>query len=334
MTATLPPPSLPTQSRHRPWRASVIDHLGLLAVLAILIASFGLTTRYFFTLTTFSTLANQIPSTVLVAVGMTYVLIIGGIDLSVGSVLGLSAAVIGILMTGNHPAPLAIAAIAALLTGLLCGAINGLITVIWPVPSFVVTLGMLEIARGAAFLLTSSRTRYIGTPAATIADISLLGLSLPFYIAIATVLLAQLTLTRTVFGRYMIAIGTNEEAVRLSGIATAPVKLAVFMIASFLAAGGAILDVSRSQAATPNAGTGLELDVIAAVVIGGTSLMGGRGSVIKSLLGVAIIGVLSAGLAAHDVQDQTKRLITGCVIILAVILDHYRHRLTRNENQM
>jgi ribose transport system permease protein len=310
------------------WRASLIDHIGLVIVLAALILSFGLSTPYFLTTSTFATIANQIPATVLVSVGMTYVLIIGGIDLSVGSVLGLSSAVIGILMTAKHPAPLAVAAIGALLTGMLCGAMNGAITVTWPVPSFVVTLGMLEIARGATYLLTSSRTQYIGTPAAAIADISFLGLSLPFWIALATVAIGQIILARTIFGRYMIAIGTNEQAVRLTGIATAPVKLAVFMIAGCLSAAGAVMDVSRSQAANPNAGTGLELDVIAAVVVGGTSLMGGRGSVIKSLLGVAIIAVLSAGLASRGVQDQTKRLITGCVIVLAVILDHYRHRLT------
>jgi ribose transport system permease protein len=162
-----------------------------------------------------------------------------------------------------------------------------------------------------------------------LANTTWLGLSLPFWIAMAVVLLGQLILSRTIFGRYMIAIGTNEEAVRLSGISTWPVKVAVFMIAGGTAALGAVMDVSRAQAANPNSGTGLELDVIAAVVIGGTSLMGGRGSVVSSLLGVAIIAVLGAGLAAQGVRDETKRLITGCVIVLAVILDYYRHRFSQ-----
>jgi ribose transport system permease protein len=127
----------------------------------------------------------------------------------------------------------------------------------------------------------------------------------------------------------MVAVGTNQEAVRLSGISTWPIKLGVFMIAGFCSAVGAMMDVSRSQTSNPNSGTGLELDVIAAVVIGGTSLMGGRGSVASSLLGVAIIAVLSSGLAAQGVRDETKRIITGTVIIAAVILDYYRLRLTK-----
>jgi ribose transport system permease protein len=321
--------SVTPKPRHRlGWLAVAADQLGLLIVLALLITVFGCTTPYFYSRQEFTTIANQIPATVLIAVGMTYVLVIAGIDLSVGSVLALGGAVIGQLMTQHH-SPAWIAFAAALGMGLLCGAVNGLVTVIWSIPSFVVTLGMLEIARGATNLISNSRTAYIGNPVSALSDAAWLGLSLPFWIAMAVVLLGQLILSRTIFGRYMIAIGTNEEAVRLSGIATRPVKVTFFMIAGATAALGAVMDVSRAQAANPNSGTGLELDVIAAVVIGGTSLMGGRGSVISSLLGVAIIAVLGAGLAARGVRDETKRLITGCVIVLAVILDYYRHRFSQ-----
>jgi ribose transport system permease protein len=319
-----------TRSNFR-WLALAADQIGLLIVLALLIAAFGFTTPYFFTQATFITIANQIPATVLIAVGMTYVLVIGGIDLSVGSVLAVAGAVIGELMVQHH-APAWLAFFAALGVGLLCGAINGIVTVTWSIPSFVVTLGMLEIARGATHLISSSRTAYIGGPVAAIADAAWLGLSLPFWIALAMVLLGQVILSRTIFGRYMIAIGTNEEAVRLSGIATRPVKVIVFMIAGGLAALGAVMEVSRAQAANPNSGIGLELDVIAAVVIGGTSLIGGRGSVISSLLGVAIIAVLGTGLAARGVRDETKQLVTGCVIVLAVILDYYRHRFSQRRS--
>jgi ribose transport system permease protein len=311
----------------RAWLAPAADQLGLIVVLALLIAGFGATTPHFFSSTTFITLANQVPASVVIAVGMTYVLVIAGIDLSVGSLLGFCAAVIGTLMTRQPtPMPLSIAVLAALGAGLLCGIINGLVTVAWSVPSFIVTLGMLEIARGAAHLITDSRTQYIGSRVGAIADASVGGLSLPFLIALATVAAGQFVLSRTVFGRYMVAVGTNEEAVRLSGIDPRPVKIAVFAISGAMSALGAIIDTSRAQAANPNAGTGLELDVIAAVVIGGTSLMGGRGSVVSSFLGVLIIAVLSAGLAARGVRDETKRLITGCVIVLAVILDYYRRR--------
>jgi ribose transport system permease protein len=317
-------------SRRSPlsWLAPFADQLGLLLALAILVAAFGLTTRYFFSANTFTTIANQVPSTALAAVGMTFVLVIGGIDLSVGSVLALSGAVIGILMSRANAPQFPIAVAAALATGLAAGLLNGAVVTTWSIPSFVVTLGMLEIARGGTHVLTGSNTFYLGAKVGAFADASLFGLSLPFYLAVATVLLAQFTLTRTIFGRYVIAIGTNEEVVRLSGISVRPMKLAVFALSGLLAAAGAVVDVSRAQSATPNAGTGLELDVIAAVVIGGTSLMGGRGSVINSFLGVVLIAVLSAGLAARGVRDETKRLITGTVIVLAVILDYYRHRLS------
>ncbi len=314
------------RSGPRQWVSAARDQLGLLVVLVLLILGFGLTTRYFLSATTFATIANQMPSQVVVAVGMTYVLIIGGIDLSVGSVLGLCGGVMGALMTMHHPASLGVAVIAALVVGMLCGLFNGAVSVAWSIPSFVVTLGMMEIARGLTHAISSSQTAYIGGRVGVIADQTFLKLSLPFWIAMGVVLIGQLVLTRTVFGRYMIAIGTNEEAVRLSGVGTLRIKIAVFMIAGMLSALGAVMDVSRSESADPNSGYGLELTVIAAAVIGGTSLAGGRGSVVSSLLGVAIMAVLSAGLAARGIGDETKRVITGCVIILASILDYYRHR--------
>ena len=217
----------------------------------------------------------------------------------------------------------------AAVLGALCGTFNGLITVRWRLPSFIVTLGMLEMARGGAHFLTQSQTQYIGAPIEGIADTHLLGLSLPFLVAVAIVLAAQVVLSRTVFGRYLVAIGTNEEAVRLSGIDPRPLKVVVFLLTGLLVSLGALIDTSRFQSANPNAGTGFELQAIAAVVIGGTSLMGGRGSVISSFFGVLIIAVLNSGLAAVGAKDETKRLITGLVILAAVIVDHYRSQLGR-----
>jgi ribose transport system permease protein len=211
--------------------------------------------------------------------------------------------------------------------GLACGAFNGLVSIGWNLPSFIVTLGMLEIARGEAHFLTKSQTQYIGSVIEPIADTAVLGLSCPFLLALVLVAAGQLVLSRTVFGRYLVAIGTNEEAVRLSGIDPRPAKLAVYMLSGFLVAVAAIIDTSRFQSANPNAGTGFELQAIAAAVIGGTSLMGGRGSVISSFFGVLIIAVLNSGLASVGARDETKRLVTGCVIVAAVIVDHYRHRL-------
>ncbi|MBM4024885.1 MAG: ABC transporter permease [Planctomycetes bacterium] len=296
--------------------------------LVLLLVIFGLWARNFFTLTTFRTIANQIPDTTIAAVGMTFVLILAGIDLSVGSVLALSSAALGIALV-NWGLPLALAVPACLLVGLACGGANGLIIIRWRLPSFIVTLGMLEAARGAAYWVTQSRTIYVGGPVEVITETTILGLSLPFLLAILIVVAGQLVLSRTVFGRYLIAIGTNEEAVRLSGIDPRPYKLAVFVLSGLLAAVAATIQTARMSSANPNTATGFELQVIAAVVIGGTSLMGGRGSVVRSFFGVLIIAVLGAGLAQVGVRDEYKRLITGCVIVAAVILDQYRHRLGR-----
>ena len=188
---------------------------------------------------------------------------------------------------------------------------------------------MLEIVRGATYMVTQSRTQYIGLPIEFIASSDTLGGSLPFLIAIAVVVIGQFVLSLTVFGRYMVAIGTNEEAVRLSGIDPRRVKLAVFAVCGALAALAAVVHTSRMASADPNAGSGFELQAIAAVVIGGTSLMGGRGSVVRSFFGVLIIAVLGAGLAQIGAGEPTKRVITGCVIVAAVILDHYRQRMKR-----
>jgi ribose transport system permease protein len=307
------------------WRATAAEYAVLALVAAALVAAFGLTTAHFFTAATFRTIANQIPAALVLAVGTTFVLIVAGIDLSVGSVLALSGAVLGACLADRGLGlPRGVAA--CLLTGLLCGVVNGVVTVRWAIPSFIVTLGMMEMARGGAYLVTGSRTRYIGAAVERVADASWLGLSLPFLVALLVVAAGQLVLSRTVFGRYMVAVGTSEEAVRLSGIHTGAVKAAVFAISGLLAGLGALLHAARLGSADPNAGAGFELQAIAAVVIGGTSLAGGRGSVVSSFFGVVIMAVLGAGLAQVGVQDPSKRLITGAVIVAAVIADRYRHR--------
>ena len=206
-------------AQSRKLRGLIAEYLGAALVLGALILVFSLSAENFFTYTTFRTSANQMPAAMIIAVGMTFVLIIAGIDLSVGSVLALSGAALGVCMVRFHlPLPAAIAA--CLGVGLLCGILNGLVTVRWTLPSFIVTLGMMEIARGAAYLITDSRTNYIGRSIAGIAKTSVFGLSLPFLLAVAIVVTGQLLLARTSFGRRMVAIGANEEAARLSGINT------------------------------------------------------------------------------------------------------------------
>ena len=304
---------------------SIADSLGLIAVIAALITFFAIKTGTFLSAATFNAIASQVPAAIIIAVGMTFVLVIAGIDLSVGSVAGLCGCVLGLcLVSWSFPLPLAIAACIA--TGLACGAINGLVCNKWRLPSFIVTLGMLEAARGATYLISDSRTIYIGAKIECIANTSVLGLPLPFLIALIVVAAGQIALTRAKFGRYALAIGANEQAVRLSGVEPARITAAVFALCGALVSIAALIDTSRLASADPNAGTGCELQAIAAVVIGGTSLSGGRGSIVNSLLGVLVISVLGAGLTQMGAQEPTKRLITGCVIVLAVILDSYRRR--------
>ncbi|MCA9140972.1 MAG: ABC transporter permease [Planctomycetales bacterium] len=311
-------------------KAKLIDlvrpYVGLLAVLFALIAVFSLSTDNFFQTQTFVAIANSNPDLIFVSVGMTWVLIVAGIDLSVGSLLALGSAVIGVLMM-HHGWGLPAALLACLVVTALCGLFNGLVSVWFSIPSFIVTLGMLEMARGGTKLITDSNTIYIGSRIESFSDpLPWIGLSPAFLAAIGTVLLGQFLLTQTVFGRYCIAIGTNKEAVRMSGIRTAPIMVAAFMISGLMCGMASLSYTSRLSNAVPNAAVGLELFAIAACVIGGTSLMGGRGSVIASFIGVLIIAVLESGLAQLGAADETKQLITGGVIILAVLLDAIRQR--------
>ena len=325
-TEPVPPNPRASPRRFGSGLAGLTDVLGMLAVLGILVLGFGLLSRHFWTWRTLQSMVNQVPDLMVVAVGMTLVVIGGGIDLSVGSVLALSGAVLGIAMA-DWNWPLLPAVAACLAVGAACGLANGLVSVLWSIPSFIVTLGMLEIARGAAYLATDSQTKYIGPRIERVAQpMPGLGVSPAFLIAIGVVLAGQVLLTRTVWGRYVVAVGANEQAARFSGIATRRIKLMTFLSAGVLVAAGAVFQVARRSSADPNGGIGMELAAIAAVVIGGTSLMGGQGSVLRSFLGVLIIAVLQTGLAQVGATEPTKRLITGAVIVLAVVADVHRPR--------
>lgn len=306
----------------------VAEYLAMLLIWLALVGLFGLLSHNFLSGRTFVALANRIPALTVIAAGMTLVLIIGGIDLSVGSVLGLSGAVVGLALVNYH-LPFAVAVLLGMGVGLAAGLLNGLVSVYLGIPSFIVTLGMLEIARGLAYLTTDSQTKYIGGAVEGLsAPFGGLPISPAFVLAVLVIAAGQVVLSRTVFGRYLVAIGTNESAVRLAGINPRPVKLAVYALLGLLTGLGGVFFTSRLGAADPNAGVGLELSAIAAVVIGGTSLLGGRGSVVNSFFGVLIIATLESGLAQVGVSEPAKRVITGLVIVAAVVLDAWRHHLT------
>ena len=297
--------------------------------LLLLILFFSLVTDNFFSFVTLTTILNQLPALTIVTVGMTLVLIVGGIDLSVGSVLGFSATVVGVALL-NWGLPLYAACLLAIGTGILCGSMNGILVAYLSLPSFIVTLGMLEMARGMAYITTNSQTMYIGASIQKLAlPIAGTGVSVALIFALATVIVGQFILTKTVMGRYITATGTNARAARMSGIDTRRYRLLVLAVSGALAGLGGVFNAAYLGSADPNAGSGLELAAIAAAVIGGTSLMGGRGTVIGAFAGVLIVAVLQNGLAQVGVSEPAKRLITGGVIIIAVFLDGWRARRSR-----
>lgn len=299
---------------------------GLIIALLALVVIFSILGNGFFSMRTLISISNQIPDLTFVAVGMTLVLIAGGIDLSVGSLLALCSAVLGMAMV-DADLGLGIAIVLAALTGIACGLVSGSITVFTGVPAFIVTLGMLEIARGLAYLVSDSQTLYIGESIEIVAyPLPGLGISAAYVAALGVVILGHVLLTRTVFGRYLIAIGTNEDTVYMAGINPRPYRIAVFALSGFLCALAALSQSARLGSADPNAAIGLELSAIAAAVIGGTSLMGGRGSVAMTFVGVLVISVLQTGLASVGADEPSKRIITGAVIVVAALVDVWRNR--------
>ncbi len=311
------------QSRRLPF-GSMGESLVLLGVLAVLIAIFGMLGRNFLSAATFHQIANQVPALTVLAVGMTFVILTGGIDLSVGSVMAFAGAILGVAVAGAQ-LPFLLALPLALLAGAACGFANGWVAMRFGVPSFIVTLGMMLIARGLAYLVTDSQTQYLGRPVEWLgAPLAGLGLSPAILLAALLVAGGEIVLRRTVFGRHVLVVGANEEAATYSGIRTRPLRVGVFVLAGALASLAAAFDSSKMGAVDPNAGQGFELSAIAAVVVGGTSLSGGRGSVLGSFLGVLIIATLGAGLNQLGATEPVKLLVTGLVIATAATADAWR----------
>ena len=299
--------------------------------LLLLCVALSLLSNKFLTIENGWNVLRQISVNVCISVGMTLVVLTAGIDLSVGSVLALSGAVAaGLLKSGiAWPAhdlfigfTLLGTIVSALLVGSALGFFNGWMITKFKVPPFVATLAMLTIARGLTMLWTKGYPiSSLGPKFDYIGSGWLLGIPVLVWISAITVALAVLLVKKTPFGRYIYAIGGNEQAARLSGIHINRVKIIVYTIGGILAAVGGIMVTSRLDSAQPNAGSSYELDSIAAVVIGGTSLSGGRGTIMGTVLGAIIIGVLNNGLVLLDVSPFWQQVIKGGVILLSVIVD-------------
>lgn len=291
-----------------------IGLVGLAALLAVL-------TPNFLTPSNLMNVLLQSAINGVLAVGMTFVILTGGIDLSVGSVLALAGVVLGDLMQQGVPAPAAI--LACLAVGGLCGVLNGLLITRGNLPPFIATLGMMSAARGMALV-------YSGGKPVTGFHEGFLALSQgPVMIAFMLLVfgLAWVSLKQTIFGRAVYALGGNEEAAWLSGIRTDRIKTGVYALAGLLSGLGAVMLTARLNSANPNAGIMYELDAIAAVVIGGTSLTGGLGGVGGTLVGALIMSVLRNGLNLLEVSADTQQVVIGVVIVVTVLADRMRHQL-------
>jgi ribose transport system permease protein len=289
-----------------------------------------LTDKFFTTANSLNVL-RQVAVNICIATGMTLIVLTGGIDLSVGSVLALCGAITAGLLRYGVQIPSADlyigftilgAMLGALIAGSLLGWFNGFVITKFKVPPFVATLAMLTIARGLTMLYTGGHPiSNLGENFAFVGAGSLIGIPVPVWIAILVVLVAVFITRKTKLGRYIYAVGGNENAARLSGIRINRVKIIVYSLGGALAAIGGIIVTSRLDTAQPNAGASYELDAIAAVVIGGTSLNGGKGSIWGTVIGAVIIGVLNNGLVLLNVSPFWQQVVKGGVILLAVIID-------------
>ena len=274
---------------------------------------------------------RQISVNICISVGMTLVVLTAGIDLSVGSILAFSGAVAAGLLKSGISFPgndlfigftLLGTVLAGVATGSFLGFFNGWVITKFKVPPFVATLAMLTVARGFTMLWTKGYPiSSLGPDFAYIGTGWFLGIPILVWIAVVIIVAAMIISNKTALGRYIYAIGGNENAARLSGININKVKIIVYTLAGALAAIGGIMVTSRLDSAQPNAGMSYELDAIAAVVIGGTSLSGGRGTIIGTVLGAIIIGVLNNGLVLLDVSPFWQQVVKGMVILLAVMID-------------
>jgi ribose transport system permease protein len=321
-------------SRASRGRSDAVQRLLAFAALIVIIVVFSLLSPNFLQ---FDNVVGILLATTVngvLALGVTFVIITGGIDLSIGTVMTLSAVMTAMFLTEWHlPIPLGIAA--GLATGALAGLVNGTLIAKLKIPSFIATLGMLSIAKGLALVISGLKPIYFNdTPAFNRGAMgSAVGAVIPGFdvpnlvlVLFGAAILASLILSKTILGRYTFALGSNEEAARLSGVNVDRWKMAVYTLAGLFSGLAGVLIGARLNSAQPSLGQGYELDAIAAAVIGGTSLSGGEGSILGTVIGAFIISTLTNGLRILSVPQEWQTVVTGGIVILAVYLDIVRRR--------
>lgn len=298
----------------------------------VVLAVFGALSPKFLTLANLGNLLVQASSTTIVAVGMTFVLLTAGVDLSVGAIMFVAAAVAGKLVLGGAPMPLALLAILAI--GLAYGAFNALLITRLRILAFIATLGTLFIGRGLGLSITQTRAMNLPDSFLALGTARVLGIPVPVLVAAVVVVVAHVVLTRTPFGRRIYAVGNNAEAARKAGLDTRRILALVYVISGLGAALGGILALAQLGAVSPTFGTYREFAAIAAAVLGGTSLFGGRGAVFPgTVLGAVLIQSVENGLVILNADPYLYPLVTSAIIFLAVLLDSTRSRLLQHWNR-
>jgi ribose transport system permease protein len=298
------------------------------ATLVVLLVFFSIASGNFFTASNISGILLSTAVVGILALGTTFVIITGGIDLSIGTGMTLCAVMTGVFLTNMH-LPLPVGVLGGILTGGLMGFINGTNVAILRLPPFIATLAMMLVAQGLALVISGVRPIYLsGVAGYNLIALGELIPGLPNAVLILFVLaiLAWLVLSKTILGRYTFAIGSNEEATRLSGVDTRKWKIIIYTLSGLFTGIAGVVIASRLQSAQPQLGQGYELQAIAAVIIGGTSLLGGRGSILGTLIGALIMSVLINGLRIMSIQTEWQNVVVGVVILIAVFTDSLRQR--------
>jgi ribose transport system permease protein len=309
-----------------------VREFNVLIALVVVGALISLYTPYFLTTNNLMGVFRAFSLTAIMSIGMVMVIITGGIDLSVGSAMGLASLVTALCFSMGYPTGVCIAA--GLGVGLVFGLCNGLLITFIGLPPFIATLGTLSIGRGLMYMIT----RGVPVTPETPESFAVLGqgylgpVPVPVIIMVVLMLIFAVIMRRTRFGRHVYATGGNEHAARLSGVKVDRVKLSVYVLSSTIAALAGVIGFSRYLSAEPASGFGSELDVIAAAAIGGASLAGGAGSVTGAVIGAALVGVIANGVVLLNINTYAQQAITGGVILIAVSLDVLRSRIMGGKN--
>ncbi len=293
-----------------------------LFILVIFLIAMAFLSDRFFTFKNLTNVGRQISLNAILALGMTLVIISGGIDLSVGGVCALGCCVCAKILNSTGSSLLAIAVV--LLIGLAVGAFNGFVVSKTGIAPFIVTLSTVSIIRGITLVMTNASPMPISNAAFKfIGQGTLLGIPFPIYITLILAIITAFVMNKTVFGRYVYAIGGNERSAAVAGIQVKKVKISVYMVSGFLAAFTAIIYTSRLSSGVPSLGNGFEMDAITAAVIGGASLAGGQGHIWGTMIGAVIIGILNNALNLLNINSYFQDIVKGIVVLLAVLFDFF-----------